>query len=140
MEINHAGNIHPVDVIGSKDRHVMGIGLLNQIDILKDCVCRSLVPGFRFRTHLRRNIGDELALQETAELPPFAQVLEQRLAAELREYINGVDSRIHKIAENEINDSVLSAKGNGWLGALSGQRIEPGPFSSCKHDSQHSAA
>src|SRR6185503_6098916 len=86
------------------------------------------------------NIGDELTLQETTELPPFAQVLEQRLAAELCEYINRIDSRIHKIAENEINDPVLPPKGNGWLGAFSRKRVEPGAFSSRQHDSQDSAA
>ena len=76
-------------------------------------------------------------LQQAAELPAFAQVLQQRLALELNENVDGVDPRIHQIAENEINNSILSSKGNGGLGAFLGQRVEPRAFSPGEHKSEY---
>ena len=138
VEINHAGNVHAVDVIAAEDRHHMRIGLLDKVDILQDGVGGALVPGFILRTHLCRHGDYEVAFQQPAELPPLTQMLEQRLAAELREHIDGVDSGVDEIAEDEINDPVFAAKGNRRLRPLLRKGKEPRPLASGEYDSQHS--
>ncbi len=69
-----------------------------------------------------------MALQETAELPPLAQMLKQRLATELREYVDRVDSGLDEIAENEIDDAIFSTEGNRGFRTLASEAIEPGSF------------
>ena len=88
------------------------------------CIGSSLVPLLPCRAHLRRHRHKELALEDAAQLPAVAQVLQQRLAAKLHEHVNGADPGIDQIAEYEINDSVFSAKRDRRLRALSGQWIE----------------
>src|SRR5690349_8823134 len=46
---------------------------------------------------------------------------QERLALELDKHINRVQARIDKIAEHEINNSILAPKRNRRLGALFGQ-------------------
>ena len=103
----------------------------------EDGVGGSLVPGFVLRTHLCRHGDDEVALQQSAELPSFAQMLEQRLAAELGEHIDRVDSGVDEIAEDEIDDPVFASKGNRRLGAFPREGKEPGSFAPGEHDAQH---
>ena len=45
VELDHAGDIHAVDVIAAEDRHHVRVGLLDQVDVLVDGVGRALVPG-----------------------------------------------------------------------------------------------
>jgi len=129
VEVNHAANVHPVDVIAAEDGHHMRIGLLDQVDVLQDGVGGALVPGFIPRAHLCRHGNNEVALQQSAELPSLAQVLKQRLAAELREHIDGVDPGIDKVAQHEIDHAVLAAKGTAGLARsrVSGKRRVPLP-------------
>ena len=118
MKVDHAADIHAVDVVTAKNRDQVGVGLFHQVDVLKDGVGGPLVPSLAFGAHLRRHVDDELALQKSAELPAFTQMLQQRLAAKLREHINRVNPGIHEIAEHEIDDAVFAAEGNCRLRAL----------------------
>ena len=77
VKVDHAADVHTVNMVAAKDCDQVGIGLFYEIDILKNGVGRSLIPGLSLRTHLGRNIDDELALQQAAELPSFTQVLQQ---------------------------------------------------------------
>ena len=79
----------------------------------------------------------EVAFEQAAELPSLAQVLEQRLAAELGEDIDRVDSGINEITENEIDDAVFAAEGDGRFGTLAGKRKKTGSFTSGEDDAQH---
>ena len=79
-------------------------------------------------------------LQQAAELPSFAQVLEQRLAAELRQHIDRIDSRVDEITQDEIDDPVLAAERNGRFGPFLRQRIEPGSLAAGQYDAQHADA
>jgi len=118
VEIDHAGDIHAIDVVGSEDGNQVRVGLLDEIHVLKDGVCRSLVPGFVLRTHLCRHVDDEVALQQPAELPSLTQMLEQRLAAKLGENVDRMDSGVDEIVEDKIDDPVLASEGNRRLGAF----------------------
>ena len=76
VELDHAGDVHPVDVIGAEDRHQVRVGLLDQVDVLVDGVGRALIPGLVRRAHLRGHRDDEVVLEEPAELPAVGQVLQ----------------------------------------------------------------
>ncbi len=100
----------------------------------------SAVPWYQVspaRAHLRRHRNHELRLEQAAELPALAEVLQQRLAAELRQHIDRVDARVDEITQDEIDDAILAAKRNGRFGPLLGQRIEPGSLAAGQHDAQH---
>ena len=134
VKIDHAGDTHAVDVIATEDGHQVRIGLLDEVDVLKNGVGRSQIPGFILRTHLCRHVDDEVAFQHSAELPSFAQVLQQRLAAELGEHIDRVNAGIHEIAEYKIDDPVFASEWNRRLGALARQRRKSGSFSPGQHN------
>ena len=55
-------------------------------------------------------------------------MLQQRLAAELGQDVDGIDARVDEVAEDEIDDAVLAAERNGRFGPFLGQRIQPRPF------------
>ncbi len=44
--LDHVRDVHPIDVIGAEDRDDVGLGLLDEVDVLVDGVGRSLIPGF----------------------------------------------------------------------------------------------
>src|ERR1035441_752626 len=135
--LDHAGDVHAVDVICAEDGHDVGIGLLHQIDVLINGVGRALIPGFVLGAHLRRHRDDELILQQAAELPAFAEVLQQGLAAELGKHIDGVDPRVDKIAQHEVDNPVLASKGDGRLGPFVGKGSQPRSLAAGKDDAQH---
>ena len=79
MRRNHVSDIHPIDVIRAENRHDMGLGLFDEIDVLIDGVRGSLVPGFSGRAHffsasgsfhLRRRRGLENSDFGRASLEP----------------------------------------------------------------------
>ena len=89
------------------------------------------------RAHLRRHRNDELVLEQAAELPSLAQVLQQRLALELRQHVDRINARVDQVAQDEIDDPILASERNRRLGAFLGQRIEPGTLAAGEHDSQY---
>ena len=129
---NHVRDVHPIDVIGAENRHDVGPGLFDEIDVLIDGVGRSLVPAFARRSHLRRYGNDELVFQNAADLPTFIEVLQQALAAELRQDVNRVNAGVDEVAQDEIDDAVFAAKRNGRLGAILRQRVKPGSLTAAR--------
>ena len=53
-------------------------------------------------------------------------MLKQRLASELGQNINGIDSGIDEITQNEVNNSVFAAERDCRFCAFFRQRIQPG--------------
>ncbi len=136
--LDHAHDVHAVDVIAAEDRHHVRVGLLHQVDVLVNRVRSALVPGLAGRAHLRRHGDDELRFQQAAELPALAHVLQQRLAAELRQHVDRVDSGVDEITEDEIDNAIFAAEGNRRLSAFLGKRVQPGTLPAGQHDAQHS--
>ena len=71
-----------------------------------------------------------MLLQQAAYFPAVAQVLEQRLALELNQDIDGINTGINQVTQHEIDNAVAAAEGHRRLGSFLGERIEPGAFSS----------
>ncbi len=123
-------------MIGAEDRDQGRIGLLDEVRVLVDRVRGAPVPRLARRPHLGRHRDDEVVLQEPAELPALGQMLQERLALELGEDVDGVDPGVDEVAEDEVDDAVLAAEGHRGLGALLGQGIETRALSPRQHDSQ----
>ena len=128
VELDHLADVHAVDVIGAEDDHEVRIGLLDQIDVLIDGVGGAAIPVLAGGTHLRGHGNDEVLLQQAAHFPAVAKVLQQALALELDQHVDGIDPGVDQVAEHEIDDAVASAEGHRGFGAFFGQRIEPGAF------------
>jgi hypothetical protein len=63
--------------------------------------------------------------QQAGGLPALAQVLQQGLAPELNQHIDGVDAGVDQIAQDEVDDPVPASERNGGFGAFLGERIKP---------------
>ena len=113
------------------------VRLFDQVDVLENGVGGSLVPGFVGRAHLRGHGNDELVLEQAAELPTLVEVLQQRLAAELGQHIDGINAGIDEVAQHEVDDAILASERNRGFGALLGERVEPGAFSTGQDDAEH---
>ena len=135
--LDHAGDIHAIDVIAAEDGHHVRVGLLHQVDVLVDGVRRPLVPGFVLAAHLRRHRNHELVFQEAAELPALVEMLQQALAAELGQHVDGVDSRVDEVAQHEIDDPVFAAERNGRFGPLISQGRQPGALTAGEDDAEY---
>lgn len=122
MELDHLADVHAVDVIGAEDRHVMRIGLLDQVDVLMQRVGCAAIPVLAGGPHLRGHRDDEVLLQQPAHFPSFTQVLQQALALELDQNVDGIDPRVDQVAQDEVDDTISSPEGRGRLGPLLGQR------------------
>ena len=124
VELDHLLHVHPVDMVRAEDRNQIGVVILEQVEVLKNGIGGALVPALA-HPHLGRNRSDKLVIQYSAELPSIFKVLDQRLGAPLNQDVNRVNSRIHQIGEDEIDDPVLPAKRHCRFGALAGQRMQP---------------
>ena len=134
---DHAGDVHAVDVIAAEDGHHVGVGLLHEVDVLIDGVRRTLIPGFILGAHLRGHRDDELILEQAAELPALAQMLQERLAAELRQHIDRINARVDEVAQHEVDDPILASKGDGRFGPFVGKRSKPCSLAAGEDDTQY---
>ncbi len=73
--LDHAGDVHAVDVVAAENCDHVRPGLLDEVDVLEDGVGSALVPGFVLGAHLGGHRDDKVALEEAGELPAFAEVL-----------------------------------------------------------------
>ncbi len=73
----------------------------------------------------------------SAHCPAFAQVLQQTLTAELRQNIDGKDTGVDEVAQNEVDDPVFAAEGHRRFGAFLGEWVKPGSLAAGQYDSEH---
>ena len=106
------------------------------MDVLKDRVRSSLIP-LRTLAHLRRNRNDELVFQQIGKLPTITQMLQQRLALELRKNVDRINPRIDEIAENEIDDTVFPRERDSRLRSLLGQGRETFTLATGEDDAEN---
>ena len=64
-------------------------------------------------------------------------MLQQGLALELNQDVDGINARVDQVAEDEIDNPITPAKRDGRFGAFLGERIEPGTFAPGQHKRKH---
>src|SRR5207253_2773759 len=90
VEFDHLTDIHPVDVVGAKDRDKVGLEVVDEVEVLEDCVGGTLIPVLA-EAHLRRDGQDELVMHDVAELPAVLEMLDEGLRAPLHQDVDGKD-------------------------------------------------
>ncbi len=137
MELDKFPVVHLVDMIAGENHHHIRFVHGDEIDILIDSVCRSLVPvGRPPALKGRQNGGKPVSAYHIPGLS-VCDVVDEAERPVLREYADFLDSRRHKAGHRKIDDTVDPAKGQDRLGAKKREHIEfidPPP---CKNHSQN---
>ena len=68
VKTHHLPHIHAIDMVGTEDRHQLRLELLDEVEILKYGIRRSLKPSGAF-THLRRHHSNELLGKDRCQSP-----------------------------------------------------------------------
>ena len=102
-------------MIAGKDQHIVRIIRFHIFQILINSVGRSCIPVASLASLIRRKDGNpsNIAVQIPRNTNSDVGVQTQRLI--LSKNSHRVNSRINTVAEREVNNPVLSAKGNRRL-------------------------
>ena len=98
MEFHHLADVHAINMIRAEDGHHVGLGLFDEVHVLIDGVGGAAIPVLILRPHLSGNGDDEVIAQQAGCFPTLAQVLQQGLALELNQHVNGIDTGVDQVA------------------------------------------
>jgi hypothetical protein len=136
MKVDHLLNIHPINVIGSKNGDQIVLFVFDQVDVLMNGVGGAPVPTAT-GSLLGGDGQDEMIGQNRAESPTLLQVLGQRLRFELSQDIYGIDFGIDEVAEHEVDQTVLASEWDRRLGPVHGEGIEATAFAASHDHAQY---
>ena len=112
MSGEHLVIIHLVDMVAGQDQNVLGIILLDEVDILVDGIGGAAVPFAALGSHIGRK--HKYAAVAQVEVPRLAgtdiAIKLERLI--LRENTYSVNLRIGAVRQREIDDAILAAERN----------------------------
>ena len=137
----HIVIIHLVDVVTAQNDDVIGVVIVDKLDVLINRVCGAFVPLARFCVHIRRKNVDAAA--EPVKVPRLtvAYVLVQFKGTILRQHAYRIDAAVYAVGkrkiddairEGEVNNPVLSAEGHRGLCDARRQNAETRALSACK--------
>ena len=135
MLLQHHAVIHLVNVIAGKNQHVLGLLRADGINVLVDRVGRALVPLVAHPLHRRQHF-DELAHFAAQDVPAFADVPVQRERLVLGEDVDPAQVGVEAVGKRDVDDAVDAAEGDGRLGAVASERIEPLAGAACQENSE----
>ena len=117
-------------MVAGEDEHVLRVILLDEADVLIDCVGRAAIPLAALGLHVRRQ--NEHAAAGEIQIPrsAVADVAVQLKGLILRQNADGIDVRIRAVGEGKVNDAELSTKGDGGFGHDLGQQAETAALAS----------
>ena len=127
VEVEHLPDVHAVDVVGAEDEDVVRLLVGDDVEVLVDGVGGALEP-LGAVAHLRRDELDVL-VQEGREPPGPLDVGVERLRLVLHQHLHLEDAGVDEVGEDEVDDAVAAAEGDGGLGPVPRQGIEPAPLS-----------
>ena len=137
MKTEHLADVHPIDVVTSKNTDMLRIGIFDEVHVLVNGIRGAFIPTFP-RPHLRRYRIDEVP-SESGLPPAFPEMLHQRMRFKLGEDKNLEKTGIDKITQGKIDDPVIPPKRNSRFGADRSQGTQTFSFSACKDHCQDSA-
>ena len=127
---DNVAKIHPVELIPTEHERALDAGVVDDVtQVLSHGVGRALVPILCLRCLLRGKDVDE-APPKIIETIGARDVIVQRRGVELRQHEHPPDAAVQAIADRNVDEAVLAAKGNGRLGALASQRMKARPNAS----------
>ena len=94
---NELGVIHLVDVIAGQDEDVFGILGEQNVEVLKDGICRAPIPRILINALLGWQEIDELIDLAAQERPSTLEVPQQTVGFVLGEHTNAPHTRVHAV-------------------------------------------
>ena len=125
MAAEHPGVVHFIDMVAGEDGHIVRVIQVYEADILIDGIGGALVPpgpGIAL-------IGgqDMYAAVHAVQLPGLAaaDVAVQLQGTVLGQHTHGVNAGVGTVGQGKVDDAELPSKGDGRLGHIPGEDIEP---------------
>ena len=134
MLLHHLLRVHAVHVIGTEHDDVLGVFVVHKVEGLQDGIGGAGEPPLA-EALLSRDRGDILPGQ-AGELPRLRDVAVQRVALVLGEHADLVVSGVHQVGQYKVDEAVVAAEGNRWLGAVSGKRVQALALTASQHNGQ----
>ena len=109
-------------ITGENQREVRG-ALFDEIQVLENRVRSSAVPRV-VDPHFGWHRGDVLTESGIEERPAVTEMLLERVRLVLRQDEDPPQARVEAIAQREVGDAILAAKGYGWFRAIDSERVK----------------
>lgn len=122
----HLPHVHLVDMVATKNAHVFGMFIRDDVLRLVDSVGGALEPAFSGAL-LSRNGLDEV-VEHGRKAPGSRDVFFERGALVLREHLDFVQSGVDEVRQNDVDDSVTSPERNRRFCAVVGEGSESSSF------------
>ena len=131
VPLQHLLVVHLIDVVTGEDQDIVGVVQGNEADVLVDGVGRPLVPG-TLVPPLDVGGQDVDATVGTVQVPGLAvsNVAVEFQGLILGEDADSVDAGIHTVGQGKVDDPELAPEGDGWLGHLAGEGLQPAALAS----------
>jgi len=135
MKVKHFGIIHFIDMVTTQYNDIFWIVPFNESHILINGIGSSLIPGSTSCGLIRRqNMHTAMHLIQIPRLSiPDILIQYQRLI--LRQYSDGIHTRIGAIGERKINNTIFSAIRNCWFCHFLCQCIQTAALPACQKHS-----
>ncbi len=130
--------VHLVDVVARKDQDMTRAPVLQQVDVLVNGVGGAFVP-LLAHAMLRRNAVKEFPRFVAEDVPTPLQVLVKGVGLVLGQDEDLPQAAIDAVRKGEVDDPVGAAKGDGRLGTVAGQGIEPVALSAGENEGERVA-
>ena len=131
----HLARVHPVDVIGAEDDHVVGLVVVDEIQALVDRVGGAREP-VRAAAHLRGHRRDVVA-EQVRHAPRQGDVPVERVTLVLREHDDAQVAGVDEVREREVDQPVAATERDGRLRPVGGQRHQALALAAGEHDREY---
>ena len=127
VEVEHLPHVHPVDVVGAEDEGVLRLLVGDDVEVLVDGVGGALEP-LAARSASGPGRSPTYWLRKAESRQAALHVGVERLRLVLHQHLDLEDAGVGEVGEDEVDDAVAAAEGDGRLGPVAGERVEPPPF------------
>ncbi len=134
----HLSVVHLINVVTGQNQHIVGIVLVDEVDILIDGIGRTLEPGAHVALlhiggqNMQTTVG-------TVQIPGLsvAQIGVQLQRLILGQHADRVNAGIDAVGQWKVDDAVLPAEGDGGLGHMAGQSVQARSLSAGQQHGNH---
>jgi hypothetical protein len=134
VHLLHQGIVHLVDMVAGEDEDVLGLLRADGVDVLEDGVGGALIPALGNALHGRKDLDELAEFAGDDRAPAFADVAIEREGFVLSEDVDVAKVGVDAVREGDIDNPVLTGKGNSGLGAVTGERKQALPSATGKQN------
>ncbi len=130
--VEHLGEVHPVDVVGTHDDHDVGLLVAEEVERLVDGVRAAEEPVLA--DALLGGHGRHVVAQQCRHAPRGGDVAVQAVRLVLGEHDHLEVARVDDVREGEVDQAVDAPEGHRRLGAVGRQGHQPLALAAGEHD------